>query len=143
MLLFIDTLSDAKGLYDQIKTSHPATFISCEEFRSAKIKIGDHIERLSAVVTFFVTLKEHFHSDRYNVAVVTEMAKSAAARFGPILHFDLLDDSEFAAKSRLVFTVDYNSVADATDAVLITNPVDGLTLPNGTAEVSNMNFPSC
>ncbi|GAB7323256.1 hypothetical protein MBLNU13_g05739t1 [Cladosporium sp. NU13] len=134
MLLFIDTLSDAKGLYDQIKTSHQATFISCEEFRSAKIKIGDHIERLSSVVTFFVTLKEHIHSDRYNVAVVTEMAKSAAARFGPILRFDLLDDSDFAANSRLVFTVDYNSVADATDAVLITNPVDGLTLPNGTAQ---------
>lgn len=141
MFLFIDTLSDAKGLYDQIKTSHQATFISCEEFRSARIKIGDHIERLSSVVTLFVTLKEHFHGGRYNVAVVTEMAKSAAARFGPIRRFDLLDESDFAANSRLVYSVDYNSVADATDAVLITNPVDGLTLPNGTAEVSNMNVP--
>ena len=50
-----------------------------------------------------------------------------------ILHLDLLDDSDSAANSRLVYSVDYNSVAEATDAVLITSPVDGLTLLDGTA----------
>ena len=141
MLLFVDSLSGAKYLYDQMKISHQATFISCEEFRSANVNIGEHVERLSSEVTFFVTLKEHYHSNRFNVAAVTEMAKSAAARFGKINHFDLVDASGFAATSRLVFSVDYNSVADANDAVLHTNPVGGLTLPNGTAEVSNMNVP--
>jgi hypothetical protein len=139
MLLFIDTLTGAKQLHDEIKTSHQATFISCEEFRSANIKIGEHVERLSAEVTFVVTLKEHYHSNRFSVAAVTESAKSAAARFGRITHFKLVDESDFAANSRLVFNIEYNSVADANDAVLITNPVRGLTYPNGTAEVSTLN----
>ncbi|GAB7336419.1 hypothetical protein MBLNU13_g09719t1 [Cladosporium sp. NU13] len=81
-------------------------------------------------------------------------------RIGKTLHFEILDDPDFATNSRLMFTVDYNSVAaanytalhyfavnsrlmltvnhnsvaDATGAVLITTPVDGLILPNGTAE---------
>ena len=54
---------------------HHATFISCEELSSAKIKIGEHIERLSSVVTVFVTLKKHFHSNRYDVVAVTELAR--------------------------------------------------------------------
>jgi len=99
MLLFVDSLTGASDLHKQIKDSHQATFISCEEFRSANVNIGDHVERLSSVVTFNVDLKEHYHSNRYNVATVT---KSAAARFGPILHPSLVDDSEFATHSRLM-----------------------------------------
>lgn len=140
MLLFIDTLSGAKQLYDQIKVSYQTTFISCDEFRGANVNIGEHVERLSSEVTFYVTLKEHYNPVRFHVAAVTELAKTAAARFGKILRFELIDESGFAANSRLVYSVEYNSVADANDAVLITNPVRGLTLPNGSAEVSTMNI---
>jgi len=140
MLLFVDSLTSASDLQKQIKNSHQATFISCEEFRNANIAIGDHVERLSSEVTLKVTLKEHYHSNRYNVAAVTDLAKNAAAKFGYMLNFRLVDDSEFATHSRLVFSVNYNSVADANDAVLVTNPVHGLTLPYGIAEVSTMNI---
>lgn len=139
MFLFVDTLSGAGSLRDKIRASHRVTYISCEEFRGANAIIGEHVERLSAEVTLYVTLKEHYHTDRFGVAAVTELAKTAAARFGKILRFELVDDSGFPANSRLVYSIEYNSVADANDAVLITNPVRGLTLPNGSAEVSTLN----
>lgn len=53
---------------------------------------------------------------------------------GKVHYLELFDDSDFAANSRLAFTVDYNSVADANDAALHTSPVSSLALPNGTAE---------
>ena len=60
---------------------HQATFISCEEFRSAKIKIGEHVERLSSVIAVFVTLKGHFHSGRYNFAAVPETTRFSTSIF--------------------------------------------------------------
>ena len=111
MFLFVDSQSSAKLLYDKIQASHRVTFISCEEFGSAKVNIDEHIKRLSAKVTVYVTVKEHFHANRFNVATVTELAKTAAARFGKILRFELVDDSAFAANPRLVYSIEYNSVA--------------------------------
>jgi hypothetical protein len=116
MLLFVDSLTSASDLHKQIKDTHQATFISCEEFRSANVNIGDHVERLSSMVTFSLTLKEHYHSNRYNVATVTDLAKSAAAKSGPVPHFSLADDMGVATHSRLVFSVNYNSVADSEPA---------------------------
>jgi hypothetical protein len=52
--------------------------------------------------------------------------------------FNFADDSDFAANSRLVFNIEYDSVANANDAVLVTNPGRGVTYPNGTAEVSTL-----
>ena len=68
--------STSKGTFP-----HQATFISCEEFRISKIKIGEHIERLLSVVAVFVTLTKHFHSGRYNVATVTETTRFSTSIF--------------------------------------------------------------
>ena len=142
MYLYVDTISGARLLFDQIRSSHQVCFISCEEFRNADVLIEEHVERLSSEVTLFVTPKATIRANMFNIAAITEMAKTAAARFGKILNFQLVDDLDFATKSRLVYSVEYNSVADANDAVLITNPVSGLTLPNGTAEVSTIHVPT-
>lgn len=60
---------------------HRATFKSWAEFRSAKIKIGEHAQRLCSLVAVFMTLEEHFHSDTYNVAAVTELARFSTSIF--------------------------------------------------------------
>jgi hypothetical protein len=111
-------------------------YISCETFKAADILIPDTIDRFSAKIAYFVAVKEHSRSRRFNTEVVTEMAKTAAARFGKIKTFDLVDDSGFALDGRLHFDVEYDSVADANDVVHTTNPVRGLELPFGSSDVS-------
>ena len=59
--------------------SHQAGCISCEEFRSAKVNIGKHVERHSSVFTILVALKQPFHSSWYNVAAVTQLARSTTS----------------------------------------------------------------
>jgi hypothetical protein len=125
--MFVDTLLGAKTIYDRLQHAYPVTYISCEAFKAADVKIHDNIDRFSADVSFYVTLQE---SSRDN--------KTAAARFGRILRFSIVDDSGFASNWSLKFSIEYNSVADASDAINTTNPVNGLTLPYGTAEVSTI-----
>lgn len=136
MLLFVDTLHGAKSLYDMLKMTHHVQYITCETFRAAKVNIPETIDRLSADVDFTVSIKGRSRARRFNEAVVVDMAKGAAAKFGMILHFELVDNSDFVAGGRLRFKIEYNSVGDANDAVHATNPADGVTLPFGTHEVS-------
>jgi hypothetical protein len=134
----VDTLLGAKTIYDRLQHAYPVTYISCEAFKAADVKIHDNIDRFSADVSFYVTLQESSRDNKFNVATISEMAKTAAARFGRILRFSIVDDSGFASNWSLKFSIEYNSVADASDAINTTNPVNGLTLPYGTAEVSTI-----
>jgi hypothetical protein len=59
-------------------------YILCETFKAANVLILDTIDGFSAKSAYFVAVKDHSRSDRFNTEVVTEMAKTAAARFGKI-----------------------------------------------------------
>jgi hypothetical protein len=69
-----------------IKRSHIADYISVESFKAADILIPDNIDRFSGKIAYLVSVKEHSRSRsrRSSIKVVTEMAKTAAARFGKI-----------------------------------------------------------
>jgi len=140
--LFADTLTGAKALHYKIQHSHPVQYISLEAFRNANVTLHEHVERFSSEIILHVVLKEGSRGPKFSIATITEMAKTAAARFGKIMRFELADESDFAANWHLIFAVEYNSVADANDAILTTNPVNGLILPYGSAEVSTMKVPS-
>jgi hypothetical protein len=131
-------LSSAKVLLRKIKRSHFADYISVESFKAADILIPDTIDRFSGKIAYFVSVKEHSRSRRFSIEVITEMAKTAAARFGKVKTFDLVDASGFAPAGLLHFDVEYDSVADANDVVHTTNPVRGLELPFGSSEVSTL-----
>ena len=136
--MFVDTILGSRTLHDKLQHAYPITYISAEAFKAADVKINDNVDRFSAEISFYVTLLESSRGKKFSVATISEMAKTAAARFGRIMRFDLVDNSDFTANFRLKFAIEYNSVADASDAVHTTNPVNGLTLPYGTAEVSLM-----
>lgn len=136
MLLFVDTLHGSKSLHDMLQMTHRVQYITCKTFRAANVTIPETIDRLSAEVDFTVSIKGKSRARRFSIETVVEMAKGAAAKFGMILHFELVDNSEFAQDGRLKFKIEYNSVGDANDAVHTTNPADGVKLPFGTHEVS-------
>lgn len=119
-----------------LQMTHNVRYITCQAFRAANIMIPETIDRLSAEIDFTVTIKDRSRARRFSKEAVIEMAKGAAARFGVVLHFAIAEDREFAQDGRLRFKIEYNSVADANDAVHVTNPAAGMTLPSGTHEVS-------
>jgi hypothetical protein len=134
--MFVDTLDGAKTIHDKLQGSHCVEYITHEAFRVADVPIPDTIDRFSSKITFTVTLLHHCRHGRFSQAMVIEMAKSAAARFGGIAAFKLLDANAFVRSWKLSFDVDYDSVADANDAVHITNPAPGFSHPYGNTEVS-------
>lgn len=134
--MFVDSLSGAKILFAKLRKNHIVKYISYETFRATDVKIPDTIDRFSSKVTFTVTLKGQSYGRRFSAGAVTEMAKTAAAKFGKIEDFDLADDTEWAQYGRMRYLLDFDSVGDANDIVHTLNPVQGLTLPHGTHEVS-------
>lgn len=133
----MDSLSGAKALYGKLAMCHHAVkFISYEEFRAAQVIIPDTIDRFSAKITFTVALKNQSYGRRFSADAVTEMAKVAAAKFGKIEDFTLINDREFVQYGRMKYEIEFDSVGDGNDLVHTTNPVRGLTLPHGTHEVS-------
>lgn len=136
IFMFVDSILGSQTLHDQLQVNFSVSYISYETFRDADVTVPEYIDRFSSEIEFYVTLKESSRGNKFKLATVDELAKTAAARFGMIMHMKLVDDREFATKWRLKYKIDYNSVADANDAVHVTNPANGLVLPYGHAEVS-------
>jgi hypothetical protein len=78
------SIGRGEELHRNIQRYHHVEHISCETFKAADILIPDTIDRFPAKIAYFVAVKDHSRSQRFNTEVVTEMAKTAAARFGKI-----------------------------------------------------------
>jgi hypothetical protein len=78
------SIGRGEGLRRKIRRSYHVRYISCETFKAADILIPDTIDRFPAKIGYFVAVKDHSRSQRFNTEVVTEMAKTAAAIFGKI-----------------------------------------------------------
>jgi hypothetical protein len=78
------SIGGAEELHRKFKRSHHVEYISCETSKAANALIPDTIDCFSAKIAYFVAVIDHSRSRRFNTEVVTEMAKTAAARFGKI-----------------------------------------------------------
>lgn len=121
--MFCDSLNGTRELFNKLQRSYKVKYISYEDFKACDIPIPENVTLFSAHVTLTTELQDGSHVNRFTADQVTEMAKSAAAKFGKVVpgQFFVVDSSEYATTGRIKFEVEYDSVADARDAILHTN----------------------
>jgi len=137
--MYCDAKLSASTLYNKLKTGFRETrFISQQEFEATEVEIPEEIQRLSATVMLSTTVKPASKSRLFNLEDVTEMAKTAAAKFGKTLSFKTRYHNGGHGRASTVarWEVEYDSVKDACDIILNTNNVFGSYNPQAQAEVS-------
>lgn len=138
--MFCDSKSTASTLHSKLKHGFRDTkFINQQEFEAAEIEIPDEIDRFSGDVILTVTVKETSLDALLGPKAITDMAKTAAAKFGKILSFKLLyhNGGRGWTPTAARYQVEYDSAKDACDATLNTNTASGTCPPHAQAEVSH------
>jgi hypothetical protein len=140
VFMFCDTKSNACGILNKLKHGfRRASSITQQEFEAAEIEIPEEIDSFSPMVMFSATVKQTSLDNHFSVGAITDMAKTAAAKFGKIVSFKLRfhNGGHGWVPTIARFEVEYDSVKDARDAVLNTNTASGICPPHAQAEVSH------
>lgn len=136
--MFCDSLNSTRELFNKLQRSYKVKYISYVDFKAAGIQVPDTVTLLSAHVSLTTELQDDSQVSRFTVDLVTEMAKSAAAKFGKVVpgQFYVVDPSEYATTGRIRFEVEYDSVGDAQDAILHTNMPSRIRSEHASCDVS-------
>lgn len=138
MYVYCDSLKATKQLVKMMQSAGFAVaYISHEAFKASEVPIPETVIHFSAVITLTVQVKpESRTTNSFTVRDVTDMAKTAAAKFGKIEKFTLVDGVHYQPSGLIKFEVEYDSVADAFDSILNTNQPSGDPTAYATFDVS-------
>jgi len=145
-LIFCDSKRTACALKKKFENGFRSTsFISQQEFEAAGIEVPEGVVRLSATIMLSAVVKDSSTSLNFGLDNITDMAKTAAAKFGRILSFKARyhNGGHGWGPTVVNYEVEYDSVKDATDLILNTNSVLGTSTRQAQAQVSHCpNTPS-
>jgi len=142
VIMFCDSKSNAYYMYNKLKSGFRETsFMSQLDFEAAGVEIPEEIDRFSSKVVLSVNVKASSRNRHFGMQAFEDMAKTAAAKFGKILSFQVRPwnaGREFSPTA-LKFDVEYDSVKDACDIIHNTsNMASGIPPPHAQAEVNHL-----
>ena len=142
VFMFCDSKSNACTMYSRLKPGFRETaFLSQQEFEAVDVEIPEEIERFSSKVVLSISVKKASVPKMFSLNAITDMAKTAAAKFGKILSFQVrFHNGGYGwAPTVAKYDIEFDSVKDACDIILNTKiTASGVSTTHAQAEVGHL-----